>query len=122
MSILRVIAQLRTTDLDATIRFYTEQLGFSLAFRHEDFYAGIGVGDQLLHLKRVDSADPSIAFVEAGGHLHLYFETGDVDAYAATLAQRGVRLLQPPNNTAWHTREMALLDDQGHTLYFGQAL
>lgn len=122
MSISRVIAQLRTTDLDATIRFYTEQLGFSLAFRHQDFYAGIAVGDQLLHVKRVDSADPSIAFVAAGGHLHLYFETDDVDAYAATLAARRVGLLQPPRDTAWRTREMALCDDQGHTLYFGQAL
>ncbi len=41
MNIAGVIAQLRTTDLDASIRFYTETLGMRLTFRHEDFYAGI---------------------------------------------------------------------------------
>ena len=43
-------AQLRTTDLDRTIRFYTQVLGLELAFRHEDFYAGVRAGGQMIHL------------------------------------------------------------------------
>jgi catechol 2,3-dioxygenase-like lactoylglutathione lyase family enzyme len=31
------IPQLRTTDLDQSIRFYTEGLGLALEFRYEDF-------------------------------------------------------------------------------------
>ena len=37
MTIVAAIAQLRTTDLDGSIRFYVERLGMKLAFRHEDF-------------------------------------------------------------------------------------
>lgn len=40
MKISATIAQLRTTDLEGSIRFYTQRLGMTLAFRHEDFYAG----------------------------------------------------------------------------------
>ena len=47
MQISDVIAQLRTTDLAASIRFYTALPGFPLAFQYDDFYAGIRAGPQL---------------------------------------------------------------------------
>lgn len=39
MQISSVVAQLRTTDLAASVRFYTTRPGLTLAFQHEDFYA-----------------------------------------------------------------------------------
>jgi catechol 2,3-dioxygenase-like lactoylglutathione lyase family enzyme len=117
-----VIAQLRTTNLAESIRFYTTKVGFTLEFLYSDFYAGIRAGDQLFHLKLVDEKDPSIEFVDEGGHFHLYFQTADVSAAAATLKQNGVRLENDVHETAWQTREFVIKDDQGHTLYFGQPL
>lgn len=122
MNIKAVAPQLRTTDMAATIAFYTEKLGFTVAFNYEDFYAGIRAGDQTFHLKLVDEQDPSIPFVEEGGHLHLYFETDDVAAVAERLKEDGVALVKDVHNTDWQTREIVLRDDQGHTLYFGQPL
>ena len=60
MQISNIAAQLRTTDLTASIRFYTALPGFTLAFQYEDFYAGIRAGSQIFHLKLVDTKDPSI--------------------------------------------------------------
>lgn len=120
MQISNVIAQLRTTDMASSIRFYTAMPGFTLAFQHEDFYAGIRVGTQLFHLKLVDTKDPSIDFVASEEHLHLYFETPDVLAAADAVRRAGVRLAKEVHLTAWGTREFAIHDDQGHTLYFGQ--
>ena len=37
MQILGAIAQLRTTDLTASIRFYTTKVGLTLAFQYQDF-------------------------------------------------------------------------------------
>lgn len=117
-----VIPQLRTTDLARSIRFYTAGLGFALAFRFEDFYAGIGTGSGLFHLKHADRPDPGLAAALAEGHFHLYFPVADAAATAATLAARGIALDAPPHDTAWGTREFSLRDDQGHVLYFGQTL
>jgi catechol 2,3-dioxygenase-like lactoylglutathione lyase family enzyme len=122
MRILSITPQLRTTDLDASIRFYTEKLGFSVEFQFEGFYAGIRAGNASFHLKLVDDPDPSIPFVVEGEHLHLYFGVEDAVAAAAELKQRGVPLTQEVRDTEWGTREFALRDDQGHTLYFGQRL
>ena len=120
MLITRITPQLRTCDLEASIRFYTEKVGLALEFRYEDFYAGIRAGDQVFHLKLVDTPDPSIAYVRDGDHLHLYLGTDDVEAVAARLRANGVRLEQEPADTSWQTRELAFLDDQGHTIYVGQ--
>jgi catechol 2,3-dioxygenase-like lactoylglutathione lyase family enzyme len=120
MSISGVIPQLRTTDLAESISFYTVKLGLALEFQYEDFYAGVRAGNQVLHLKLVDETDPSIAFVEQGNHFHLYLETRDVAAAAAALKKKGVTFVKDVHDTPWDTREFAIKDDQGHTLYFGE--
>lgn len=120
MPISGLIPQLRTTDLAESIHFYTAKLGFTLEFRYQDFYAGIRAGNQVFHLKLVDEEDPTIAFVKKGGHFHLYLETNDVAAMAASLKQNGVCLLKDVHETPWETREFIIEDNQGHTLYFGE--
>jgi catechol 2,3-dioxygenase-like lactoylglutathione lyase family enzyme len=120
MQIKGAIPQLRTTDLAASIRFYTAKLGLTLEFQYQDFYAGIRAGNQLFHLKLSDEKDPSIEFVDRQGHFHLYFETDDAAAVAAGLKQNGVPLVKDLHETPWRTRELVIKDDQGHTLYFGE--
>lgn len=122
MTINAIAPQLRTTDMASSVRFYTEKLGFTVDFKFEDFYVGIRACEQVFHLKLVDEPDPSIPYVDEGGHLHLYFETDDVSAAADRLKANGVSLVKVVHETAWNTREIVLHDDQGHTLYVGQAL
>ncbi|HEY4219366.1 MAG TPA: VOC family protein [Gemmatimonadaceae bacterium] len=122
MQISKVIPQLRTTDLAASIHFYTAQVGLTLDFQYEDFYAGIRAGDQLFHLKLADEKDPSIEYVAKDEHFHLYFQTDDVTDVAHRLKSSGVNIVKDVHETTWGTRELVALDDQGHTLYFGQSL
>lgn len=100
MKVSEICAQLRTTDLERSIAFYIEKLGFQLQFRFRDFDAGIKAGEQSFHLKLVDSPDPWIDSVNAGHHLHLLFTVEDVDAVAAKLAERRVGLLGQPEDTS----------------------
>jgi catechol 2,3-dioxygenase-like lactoylglutathione lyase family enzyme len=120
MQIASVAPQLRTNDLAASIDFYVKKLGFTLEFEYEGFYAGVRSGNHVIHLKRVDAPDPSIAFVDRGDHLHLYLETPDVSAVADALKRNGVPLVRDVHETAWRTRECVIKDNAGHTLYFGE--
>jgi catechol 2,3-dioxygenase-like lactoylglutathione lyase family enzyme len=119
MTVTRVIAQLRTTDLAASIAFYTDKLGLKLEFEYQDFYAGIGAGEQIIHLKHIDEKDPSIDFVRRGEHFHLYLEVTDVRASATALKAKNVEFVKDVHDTPWGTTEFAIRDNQGHTLYFG---
>jgi catechol 2,3-dioxygenase-like lactoylglutathione lyase family enzyme len=120
MQISSVIPQLRTTNLAESIDFYTTKVGFTLDFQYEDFYAGLRAGSQVVHLKLIDETDPSIDFVARGEHFHLYFEIDDVSAAAASFRRNGVHVAEDVHDTAWGTRELAIRDNQGHTLYFGE--
>jgi catechol 2,3-dioxygenase-like lactoylglutathione lyase family enzyme len=120
MTLTAVIPQLRTTDLDASIDFYVDKLGFALEFRYSDFYAGITAGGHTIHLKLADARDPSIPFVTTGDHLHLYLEVDDVTGEAQRLRASGVEFHHDLADTAWGTREFTIADDQGHLLCFGQ--
>ena len=122
MRVTGIVPQLRTTDLDGSIRFYTTTLGLELEFRYQDVYAGIRSGGQSFHLKLVDSPDPTIEHVRAGGHFHLYLMTDDVAAMAEALKRNGVPLVHDVHDTPWGTREIIIRDDQGHTLYLGQGV
>jgi catechol 2,3-dioxygenase-like lactoylglutathione lyase family enzyme len=120
MKISSASAQLRTTDLAESIRFYTTKVGLTLEFQYQDFYAGIRAGNQLFHLKLSDEKDPSIDFVDKAEHFHLYLETDDASATAAALKANGVPLVKDVHDTPWRTREFVIRDNQGHTLYFGE--
>jgi len=122
MTIKAIIPQLRTTNIASSVRFYTEKLGFTVEFNYQDFYLGIRAGGQTIHLKLVDKKDPSIPYVDDGGHIHLYLETENVDDFAAQLKARGVPMVKDVHETDWNTREFVIHDDQGHTLYFGEPL
>jgi catechol 2,3-dioxygenase-like lactoylglutathione lyase family enzyme len=122
MRISSAIAQLRTTDLAESIRFYTNKLGLTLEFAHEDFYAGIRAGNQLFHLKLVDQKDPTIDFVAKAEHFHLYLETNDAATAAEALRSNGIDLVREVHETPWGTKEFIINDDQGHTLYIGERL
>jgi catechol 2,3-dioxygenase-like lactoylglutathione lyase family enzyme len=121
MQISTVIAQLRTTDLAASIRFYTALPGFTLDFQYEDFYAGIRAGTQVFHLKLAEEKDPSIDVVTRDDHFHLYFMVPDAAAAAREIQRAGVELVKDVHDTPWGTRELIIRDNQGHTLYFGEA-
>lgn len=120
MTIRRIVPQLRTTDMASSIRFYTEKLGFTVEFTYQDFYAGLRAGDQIVHLKLVNEPDPSIPYVAAGEHFHLYLETENVTSFAARLKAQEVELVKDVHETPWQTREIVIRDDQGHTLYLGE--
>src|SRR3989454_12506321 len=101
MAISGVIPQLWTIDLKSSIAFYTTKLGLQLEFQYQDFYAGIRAGSQVFHLKLVDEKDPSIEFVDKGGHFHLYLETDDAAATADALKRNGIRLVKDVHETPW---------------------
>ena len=39
--IKKMSPQFLVTDIEPSIEFYTKKLGFDVAFRYEDFYAGV---------------------------------------------------------------------------------
>jgi catechol 2,3-dioxygenase-like lactoylglutathione lyase family enzyme len=86
--------QFQVIDLERSIAFYTEQLGFELGFRYEDFYAGISKDGYSIHLKLVDDS-PGENEKKRHEHLDVTFSISHIEEWFAELKKKPVKILQP---------------------------
>lgn len=108
----RITPILRVADLDASVAYYVERLGFSIQWR-ADPVASVGRDGAALMLCVGDQGQPG-AWV--------WGPTSDVDALYAEFERRGARLRHPPTNYPWGSRECQVSDPDGHVLRFGADL
>jgi catechol 2,3-dioxygenase-like lactoylglutathione lyase family enzyme len=109
-------------DLPAMERFYCDVLGYRVEWRPsaDELYLTHGQDNLALHARR--SADGGTA-VEAGesrlDHVGLLIDRpDDVDAWAAYLAERGVKLDTEPRTHRDGARSFYVRDPEGNRLQF----
>ena len=107
-------AGIAVADLSAAIEFYTQKLGFILAFTWGDppRFAGINLGNEQMFLhKGTPAPDPS------GGSV--YFMVGDADALYAFHRANGVEIAQEIADREYGIRDYVVRDLYGYHLIFG---
>jgi uncharacterized glyoxalase superfamily protein PhnB len=107
-----VIPLLSVENLDASIAYYVEHLGFHLQLR-EHPTASVTRDRTSLMLVEGDQGKPGT---------WLWISTSDVDALYEELSGRGAHLRFPPTNYPWGSRECQVSDPDGHVLRFGADL
>ncbi|HYF73802.1 MAG TPA: VOC family protein [Nocardioides sp.] len=104
---------LTTEDLDASIRFYTETLGFTLKFRDGTHYAALDGGSVTVALATaLDHPLP--------GKTVVAIRTADVDALARSIEESGGAIVTAPYDDA-HERRAVVYDNQGNGLVLYKA-
>lgn len=104
-------------DLDATVRLYTDVLGFTEIYREvvddQGIEAvGLEAGESVIELLRpLDEASPIARFRgDAASKLHhTAYRVADIDATLATLRARGVRLIDERSRPGAHGNRIAFL-------------
>lgn len=102
------------SDVGASLRFYTDVLGFSERFRFGD-YAGISHGDVQIHL-----SGPLATNKKQIGQGSIYIFCDDVDAYHDQVSRRGARIQAPPRNYEYGMRDFVIEDPDLNLVAFGQ--
>jgi catechol 2,3-dioxygenase-like lactoylglutathione lyase family enzyme len=109
---------LGTLDIQRAIAFYTQQLGFRLAFKGDDDppnYVGFRRDAVELHMQ--------FQFPSEMGTIRLRFLVADPDALFNEYERRGVECAPPGvHDTPWGTREFALYDLDRNALTFYREL
>jgi lactoylglutathione lyase len=104
-------------DLPATKAFYQEVFGVT-AFYEDDDSVVFRFGETLVNLLAVTAApeliEPATVADQGAGHRMVFtLEVDDVDAMCATLADRGVTLLNGPLDRPWGPRTASFRDPAG---------
>ncbi len=105
---------LSTDDLEESIKFYTETLGFSLKFRDGAHFAALDGGAVTLAL--ATSIDHPLP-----GKVVVGIKTDDVDGSAKAIEDNGGAIVKAPYDDA-HERRAVVYDNQGNGLVFYKSL
>jgi uncharacterized glyoxalase superfamily protein PhnB len=119
-----VMPALTVDDLQASIAWYRDVLGFIVAeeYKREDQVMGVRLraGTVELMLGQDDFAKGRDR--QKGAALRFYCTTAqDIDQLAAGIQQRGGQLAQEPKDQPWGTRDFAVVDPDGFNISISTA-
>jgi catechol 2,3-dioxygenase-like lactoylglutathione lyase family enzyme len=101
---------LHVPDVEATVRYYRDVLGFTRDFGDET-YSVVWRDNSAIHFVKDDRAPSGV---------HLFQWVRDVDAYHDEIAQRGAEIASAPADRSYGIRELAVRDINGIGIIFGQ--
>ncbi len=100
---------LAVSDIQKSIGFYTEMLGFEVDFNYGE-YAGIRRDDVSLHLGQSSGAEV--------GQGKIYLMCDQVDDYYAEVTSKGVESKWAPKDYPYGRRDFEIVDPDGNSLAF----
>lgn len=110
-------------DLDVSLAFYRDKLGFDVVFRGpvDDPFFGIVRRDAAMIMLKCVGVDPlPNCERQPQARWDAYVDVPDPDALAAELESRGVRFSVPLKDTDDELRGFELRDADGYVLFFGR--
>ena len=117
MKLIRLVPMLWTRDLDQSIAFYRDVLGFECANRMES-WASLKNDEVELMLSLPNAHEP---FDRIGFTGSLYFHPGNVEELWQQVKER-VTVVYPLEDFSYGMREFAIRDNNGYILQFGQEI
>ena len=110
-------------DLPAARAFYRNAFALEVVFE-DPVSAVFKFGNTLVNLLQVTEAPELIAPAKVGEGVRAVYTLAvdDVDAWDATLRQRGVALLNGPMNRPWGVRTLSFADPAGHVWELAQPI
>ncbi len=99
-------------NIEQTVEFYQERLGFSVQGIWKDIgpYAIVRRGGVVIHFFQVKEED--------SGHTSVYISVDDANAVYEELKNLGHTNLKPPTDKPYGRRDFGVPDLDGHWLFF----
>ena len=123
-----LIPMLAVNDVDASVRYYTEVLGFAASFTmpgpdRTTVHASVERGAAHVMLGKDDASCGGEGQPPRGAGVVLYFtveDDEDIDAYFARVTAAGAKVVQEPMDQFWGHRDWGIADPDGYLLYISK--
>ena len=110
----------RVADISRSLAFYREQLGFSVDFVFESFYAGLSRDGCQIHLKHSPPPLRDQTAFEQEEHIDACIGVQSAEMLSASFASAGVDFVVPLRQMPYGT-EFYVRDPDGYVLGFVQS-
>lgn len=115
--IKKMSPQFLVSNLDRSVEFYLNKLGFSLDFRYEDFYLGIINDGYSIHLKVGDPSVDERNHRREHGDLDLVFSVEGIEGLYHEYSKRSIEFAQPMREMPYG-KEFYIVDPDGYLIGF----
>lgn len=115
--IKKMSPQFLVDDIERSIQFYTEKLGFDIDFRYEEFYAGIIKDGCWIHLKHGRPSSEERNNKRVNEHLDLVFSLDGIENLYEEFRNKSVEFVQPLQ-TMPYGKEFYIADPDGYIIAF----
>jgi len=112
MQSISIIPIFQVSNVDASVKFYTEVLGFTQTFRYGT-YVGLKMAKCELHICPPDDSGPRIG----GGNAYIICD--EVNEYFRKIKTAGAKPASEPEDRIYGMRDFVIHDPDGNQLSFG---
>lgn len=118
--LMAIAPQFLVTDLDGSVEYYCQRLGFVLDFIYDDFYACVSRDGCAIHLKEAPKTEADRAHRRQHEHIDAHIAVQNAGALHHELLSRGARITRPLEDRPWACRDFYVEDPEGYILCFSE--
>jgi uncharacterized glyoxalase superfamily protein PhnB len=117
LNVKKMSPQFLVTNIEESLKYYSDKLGFSVEFFYEGFYAGILKNGQSIHLKSGKPSREERQNKRENGDLDIIFSVENVRELFDELSDKSIDIVQPLCDRPYGT-EFYIADPDGYILAF----
>lgn len=118
--ITSIAPQFLVDDLNVTIDYYRECLGFETDFVYDSFYASVSRDGCSIHLKCAPKTVSDRTLRRENEHLDAYIGVQGVEELFAEISSRGARIIHRLEEKPWGCKEFYVEDPDGYLICFSE--
>ena len=115
-----IAPQFLVDDLDQSIAYYCDKLGFDLDFKYEGFYASVTRDGHAIHLKDAPKSPGDREYRKQNEHLDAYISVSGIRDLFSEFNLRGAQVIKPLEQQSWGCLEFYVSDPDGYILCFSE--
>jgi uncharacterized glyoxalase superfamily protein PhnB len=121
LAVITAIApQFLVDDLDRAMAYYRDQLGFTVDFVYDSFYASVSRDGFAIHLKDAPKLVEERAHRKQHEHLDAYIEVSDIRSLFEEFQTRGAAVIKPLEQRPWACLDFYVEDPDNYILCFSE--
>ena len=115
-----IAPQFLVDNLDRTIEYYRDRLGFQVDFVYDAFYASVSRDGFAIHLKHAPKLATDRAHRKENEHLDAHIAVSGVRELFTELQGRGANVTKPLKEQPWACIDFYVEDPDGYILCFSE--
>lgn len=115
-----IAPQFLVDDLDRSIAYYCDKLGFQLDFNYQSFYASVTRDGFAIHLKCAPKIAADREHRKQNHHLDAYISVSGIRELFRELETRAARIIKPLEEQPWSCLDFHVEDPDGYILCFSE--